>query len=954
MAVPILATKLYIPPPRPQAVRRPRLIERLNAARQHKVTLISAPAGYGKTTLVSEWIADFRLPILSRQALDFRLDTPETLSIQNPIAWLSLDENDNDPLRFLTYLVAALQTLAPNLGHGVLALLQSPQPPPLETTLTALLNELATLPDPVVLILDDYHLIEDKAVDQALTFLIEHLPPSIHLVITTREDPQLPLARQRARGALNEVRAADLRFTPAEAAAFLNQMMGLNLAAEEITALGARTEGWIAGLQLAALSLRGREDIPGFIQAFTGDNRYIGDYLVEEVLQRQPAPVRTFLLQTAILDRLCGPLCDAVTQQTDGSGLLALLERANLFVVPLDDKREWYRYHHLFADVLQAHALKEPHTQASLLHQRASAWYEQNGLRADAIQHALAAKDFGRAADLVELMWPAMHRSNFRSAALRSWMKALPAALVRARPVLSVGYAWEYLNSGQLEAAETYLQDAERWLARAVDTGAVDTGERPEAAVDAMSVMDEAEFRALPAEIASARTYLALARGDLAGTVTYARRVLDLLPAHEYVRRGPAAALLGLAYWANSELEAAYQTLADGLAGFQKVGSINFAISGVYGLADIRTVQGRLRQASQVYQQALQLALAQGEPPIQGTAELYLGLSELYREQGDLSAAAQHMAKSVALSEQAALPNWPHRYPVVQAQLQQSLGDLTGALALLDEAERHYFRGPVPDVRPIAALRARVWVRQGRLTEALNWVQKQHLTVADELSYLREFEHITLARLLIAQQQNDRSQQTIQAALALLARLLPAAEASGRTGSVIEVLMLQALAHQAQGNIATALIALERALTLAEPEGYVRLFVDEGLPMARLLSAAAAQGIMPDYSSRLLAAFTADVAMPTTQSKIKSLSPPVQAWKDPKLVLEGSKMVEPLSERELDVLRLLATELNGPEIANRLMVSLNTLRTHTKNIFSKLGVNNRRAAVRRAEELGLL
>jgi LuxR family maltose regulon positive regulatory protein len=351
--------------------------------------------------------------------------------------------------------------------------------------------------------------------------------------------------------------------------------------------------------------MQGREDITGFISAFAGDNRYIVDYLIEEVLQRQPERVQHFLLQTAILDRLCGPLCDAVTQLEDGHGMLETLERANLFLIPLDDKRDWYRYRHLFADVLQARLLKEQPTQLSILHQRASAWYEQHGLRADAIQHALAGADFARAADLVELTWPALHRSHFRSAALLVWMKTLPDALVRVRPVLSVGYAWEYLNGGQLEAAEAHLQDAERWLARAGDTGA-----QPEAPIDAMSVMDEAEFCALPAEIASARTYLALARGDIAGTVTYARQVLDLLPENEYVRRGPAAALLGLAYWANGELEAAYQTLAAGMAGFQKGGNLIFAISGTYGLADIRTVQGRLRAAIQIYQQALQLALA--------------------------------------------------------------------------------------------------------------------------------------------------------------------------------------------------------------------------------------------------------------------------------------------------------------------------------------------------------
>ncbi len=926
MSTPILATKLYIPPARPTLVRRPHLLARLNAALAHKLTLISAPAGYGKTTLVSEWIHQKdeggRMEDGSRQAA---LHPSFFILHPSRIAWLSLDEGDNDPTRFLTYFVAALQTLAPQLGVGVLALLQSPQPPPLETTLTALLNEIATLPDQVVLILDDYHLMEANAVNQALTFLIEHLPPRMHLVITTREDPQLPLARLRARGELSEVRAADLRFTAAEATDFLNQMMGLNLAAEQIAALGTRTEGWIAGMQLAALSLRGREDIPGFIRAFTGDNRYIGDYLVEEVLQRQPAPVRTFLLQTAILDRLSGPLCDAVTQQSDGSGMLALLERANLFVVPLDDKREWYRYHHLFADVLHAHALKEQPTQVAIWHGRASAWYEAHGLRAEAIHHALAAADFARAADLVELTWPALHRSNFRSAALHGWMKALPAAVVRTRPVLSVGYAWEYLNSGELEAAVAYLRDAEAWLDRA--------DELPTAA---MTFMDAEEFQLLPGEIASARTYLALAQGDIAGTVTYARRALALLPANAYVRRGPAAALLGLAYWASGELDAAYQALAEGMAGFQQASNIIFALSGTYGLADIRTVQGRLPEAVQIYQQALQLALAQGEPVVQGTAELYLGLGELAREQGDLQAAAQYLAQSTALGEGAALPNWPCRRAIVQAQMQQTLGDLADALDLLDEAARHYFRGPVPDFRPIAALKARVWVRQGRLTEALGWVRERGLSAADDLSYLREFEHITLARVLIAHHQHDRSEAHLQAAMTLLARLLAAAETGGRMGSVIEILLLQALAYEVQDKIPAAMAPLARALILAEPAGYVRLFVDEGAPMAELLRRLKEEdGRLKAYLQKLRAAFGEQATIHPSSSILHPL-------------------VEPLSERELEVLRLLGTELSGPEMARQLIISLNTLRTHTKNIFSKLGVNNRRTAVRRAEELDLV
>ena len=447
MSTPILATKLYIPRLRPNVVSRPRLIERLNEGLHRNLILISAPAGFGKTTLVSEWVA----------------------GCDRPVAWLSLDEGDNDPTRFLTYLVAALQTIAPNIGVGVLGALQSPQPPPTEAILTALLNEITAIPDNFVLVLDDYHVLDAKPIDHALTFLSSICHHSMHLVIATREDPQLPLARLRARGQLTELRAADLRFTASEAAEFLNQVMGLGLSAADIAALEDRTEGWIAGLQLAALSLQGRQDVPGFIRAFAGDHRYIVDYLVEEVLQRQPEPVRSFLLQTSILDRLHGPLCDAVTGQEEGNARLEALERGNFFVVPLDDKRHWYRYHHLFAEVLSAHLMAEQPDQVATLHRRASEWYEQNGLAADAIRHALAAEDFERAADLIELAVPAMRRSR-QEATVLGWLKALPDELVHCRPVLSVGYAWALLAVGELEAVEARLRDAERWLDTTADT----------------------------------------------------------------------------------------------------------------------------------------------------------------------------------------------------------------------------------------------------------------------------------------------------------------------------------------------------------------------------------------------------------------------------------------------------------------------------------------------------
>jgi LuxR family maltose regulon positive regulatory protein len=512
----LLLTKLYIPPLRPNLVPRQRLIERLNQGLHfgHKLTLISAPAGFGKTTLVSEWLAG-----CNRQA-----------------AWLSLDEGDNEPTRFLTYFVAALQTLVlseiegttADIGERVLGMLQSPQSPPTELVLTTLLNEIASIPDIFILVLDDYHVIDAQPVDDALIFMLEHLPPQIHLVIATREDPRLHLARLRVRSQLTEMRVADLRFTLSEAAGFLNQVMGLTLSAEEIAALERRTEGWIAGLQMAALSMQGRADTTTFIQAFTGSHRFVMDYLVEEILQQQSERVRTFLLQTSILDSLNSPLCDAVTGQADSRKMLEDLERGNLFVIPLDDKRHWYRYHHLFADVLNAHLMEEQPNHVSALHQRASEWYEKNRLPADAIRHAFAAEDFEQAAHLVELAMPAMDWS-FQSAAWLGWVKALPDELIRVRPVLSVGYAMALLEIGELEAVEARLRDAERCLETAVGMNA-----RPGTG---MVFVDEEQFRSLPGKIATARAYHVQALGDVSGAVTYARQALDLLPESDFSER---------------------------------------------------------------------------------------------------------------------------------------------------------------------------------------------------------------------------------------------------------------------------------------------------------------------------------------------------------------------------------------------------------------------------------
>ncbi len=910
MSTPILTTKLYVPPPRLGVVERYRLIERLNDGLYRKLTLVSAPAGFGKTTLVSAWSA----------------------GCAQPVAWLSLDEGDNDTTRFLAYLNAALQTVTPvqssaaEMGDGILGTFQSPQSPPVELLLTNLLNQVTTVPEPFFLVLDDYHVINAEQVDSAITFLLDHLPPQMHVVIATREDPDLPLARLRARGQLVELRAADLRFTPAESAEFLNQVMGLKLSADNIAALETRTEGWIVGLQLAALSMQGRSDIASFIQAFTGSHRFVLDYLLEEVLQRQPEPVLDFLLQTAILDRLSGSLCDAVTGRADSKALLEVLERDNLFVIPLDDQRQWYRYHHLFAEVLQTRLMDQHRLQVSGLHERASLWYEQNGLPADAIHHALAAQNFERAAGLIELAWSAMDISS-QSATWLGWVKVLPNELILTRPVLSVGYAWALLDNGDMEACEARLQDAEWWL-----NTSGHREERPEIPATEMVVVDKEVFQSLSATIATARAYRALALSDIANAVKYAQQGLSLTPEHDNIRRIIATALLTIAQYANGDVEAADRSLSDFRAYLQNAGSISTAIGISFVLADIKRARGRLHEAASAYQHALQLAASQGEPMPVGTADLYRGLSALDCEWGELETAAQTLLMGKKLGEQVPLTGWMHRLCIAEAQICAAQGELERALDLLNEAERRYVRSPLPEVQPVAALKARIWIRQGKLSEALAWVREQGLSADDEVDYLHEFAHIVLARLLIAQYQHGQADGGILEATGLLERLLQAAEASGRIGSVIEILILQALAHEALHDNSRALVFLERALTLAEPEGYVRLFVDEGAPMDGLLREAAKRAIAPNYVSQLRAAFGhAEARMPVAQL-----------------------LLEPLSERELEILKLLSTDLSGPEIARELMVSLSTVRTHTQNIYTKLGVNTRRSALRRAEELNLL
>ena len=887
MASLLLRTKLFVPRPRPDLVRRPGLSQRLSRTPRPRLTLVSAPPGFGKTTLLAAWL--------------------DTSGSERPVAWVSLEESEREPDSFWTYVVTALDTAAPGVGATALPLLQTPHPP-IATVLAAVLNELSALPVGLDLVLDDYHLADGPGIAGDVAFLLEHLPPDVHLVISTRADPDLPLARLRAGGELVEVRAADLRFTLDEVAAYLNEVIGLDLDAGDIAALEGRTEGWIAALQLAALSLRGRDDAAGFIAGFAGDDRYVVDYLVEEVLGRQPDDVRTFLLQTSILDRLSGSLCDAVTLGQDGRSLLEILDRSNLFVVPLDDSRQWYRYHHLFADVLRTHLLEERPDEVADLHRRASRWYDAAREPVAAVRHALAAGDAGAAAALVERALPDLQR-NRQEATIRRWIDAVPPEEVRVRPVLAVGFIGALMSGGEFEGVAQRLDDVERLLTSP-------SGDRV--------VLDQAELARLPSAIAMYRAALALIGGDPSATVLHADRAVAMAVEDDHLVLSAASALSGLASWGSGDLDAAHRGYSTAVEGLRRAGHLSDVLGCSVTLADIEITQGRLGEAHRTYDDGLRLATREPDVVMRGTPDMLVGLSQIAFERNDLESASDLLTRAEELGEHAGLPRLPYRRRVGRARLRASEGDLAGAVALLEDADRVYDGDFSPHVQPVPAMRARLLVAQGRLAEAVDWASEHHLSPDDDLAYVREYEHVTLARVLLARHAAEPSPSTLHTAYGLLERLRVAAEEGGRRGSLIEVLSLEAVAHHAPA-------ILERALRLAEPEGYVRTFVGEGAPMAALLEALSRQQPSWSYPRRLLDALGRSVGEPLRQ-----------------------RLVDPLSARELDVLRLLASDLDGPAIARELVVSLNTVRTHTKNIYAKLGVNSRRAAVTRASELGLL
>ncbi len=877
MNIPILATKLYLPPSRTKVVLRPRLIERLNEGLRGKLILISAPAGFGKTTLVSEWVE----------------------ASKRPTAWLSLDEGDNDPTRFLTYLVTALQTIAPDVGNRMLAALQSPQPPPTDSILTSLLNEVNAIPDDFLLVLDDYHIIDEQSIDHAITFLLDHLPPQMHLIITTREDPNLPLARLRARSQLTELRASTLRFTPDEAAVFLNQVMNLNLSADDIATLETRTEGWIAGLQLAAISMQGHQDVSSFIQSFSGSHHFVLDYLVEEVLQRQPEHVQMFLLRTSILDRLCGSLCDAVLLDKSASGQTTLesIEHANLFLIPLDNERRWYRYHHLFADLLRQRLHQRMATEGvAELHSRASLWYEEHGLELDAFHHAAAAHDIERVERLIEGDgMPLQFRSAW--APVLNWLESLPKAVLDARPSLWVTYASTLLFGGQQPSAvELKLQAAEKALKTAETNDNTDD---------------------LIGRIAAIRALLGVISHDAETIMIQSQRALEYLHPSNIPVRTAATMALGHAYQLQGNRAAARQAFLEVIAFSNASRNSVYTTSAAMYLAHLEESDNQLVSATTTYRRAVQLA---GDPPEAMVAIAYLGLARIYYQWNDLADAEAYGQQCAHFLRQMYSIDTTAAYDVFLARLKLTQGDAAGALATLAEAEafvhQHHFMHRMPE---IAATQVIALLQQGNLAAAAHIARTHDLPISQARIYLAE--------------------GNPSAALGLLVPLRQQMEAKGWADEQLRVMILTAIALHARGEKDDAVQMLVDALSMAKTGGFIRLFVDEGLPMAQLLSEASARGIMLDYIGNLLTAIE-----PQRQKRKENAHPPSPA----------QPLIEPLSQRELEILRLVADGLSNREISERLFIALVTVKVHNGKIFEKLQVQRRTEAVARARELGLL
>jgi LuxR family maltose regulon positive regulatory protein len=875
----LLSTKLNIPPTRPQLVFRPRLIAKLNDGLKRKLTIVSAPAGYGKTTLVVEWL---------RQR-------------DQPFTWLTLDGGDNDPVRFLDYLVASWQKVYPNIGQTAQAILEAPQAAAIEQVLNILINEIAD--KPLFFVLDDYHVIEESTIHEALTYLLDHMPLQLHLVITTRADPPLPIPRLRGRGQLCELHAADLRFALDEVEAFLNKVMGLVLSKEQIIVLERHTEGWITGLQMAALSMQGRENVSEFIQAFTGSHRYILDYLTEEVLNRQTKELEAFLLHTSILDRLTGPLCAAVTGQTNSHDILRTLEATNLFLIPLDEERRWYRYHSLFADVLQNRLRVSDPNLLKKLHQRAAAWFEKQGFFEYAIHHAAVGGLLEKAAALIETNASSMLGRGELYTLLN--LIELLEALLDERPWLSIYKSWALALSGQLDQADRWRQKAEVVIA----------------------ANDVKPSRHMQGHIAAIQFYCT-SWGKTDTAFAYAQKALEYLPENEQIIRSIVTSLIGSFLRFVGDYTEAVQALEATRRTARDAGNHYLELYALTTLSAVAYYQGQLHESCNFAQGALKLATLPTGQMLPSASWALKGLGYINYEWNDLESAEKHTQLAVDLG-----PKWGDPIDMIStflllSHIKIANGDLTGAQQAFEKGEEVIQSHKVSPnlVNWVKAEKAHYWLRQENLEAAVRWAQGSRMSATDEISLLRTSEYRTLARVYMATEKYGE-------ALKLLIRLQERVEAAGRTRSLIQALVMRALAHQAMNDIPQALSALKRALTMTQTEGYIRMFVDEGEPMSRLLHLALRESVNPDYIGQLLADFTG----PTEPS-----------------VTGDYRLVEPLSERELEVLRLITAGLSNQEIAEELVIAVSTVKSHINHIYGKLEVKSRTQAVARGQALGLL
>jgi LuxR family maltose regulon positive regulatory protein len=892
----ILKTKLFIPRPRSNLVARPRLTNRLSAGLDGKLTLIAAPAGYGKTTLLSEWIP------------------------QSPrcITWLSADQDDNDPTIFWSYLIASFQQIHPEIGASAQSLLQSAEAPLLTSIITSIINDIVVFNEPFATVIDDYHFIGNPHIHESVTYLIEHLPENIHLIITTRIDPYIPLSKLRAQNRLTELRANDLKFTSNEASSFLTRVMGLTLTEAEVTSLELRTEGWIAGLQIAALSMQNHEDVSKFILELSGNHRHIMAYLADEVLNQRPKGTLEFLLQTSILDHLSGPLCDAITEGSGGQELLENLEHANLFITPLDGEGRWYRYHHLFAEILQARLQKVFRDRLPDLHRRAVKWLSDHGMIEEAVHHAIAGGDLEEATRLIQLEAGRLLRKG-SSTTIGRWLDAIPEESVRAIPELSLARGWTYFFGPRLN-----LKSAEEWAQRALQvaktSGTLDTG--------------------LKGEVAALQAMIAVTRSDIAQSLELSRKALDELPI-ESPWRTAVTFSLGTAYYLSGNIISAAPIFEEAVRLSQPAGEHFIQLASASFLGEIRLFQGRISQALDIFKQVL--TWADSNIPQKGGVMAHGGIAYILCEQNQLDAALTHIELGARQIQDVGGAWSAFVIYRALARIHQARGNLVSALDVLELAQQIGERTQVSLViAQAAALKVRIWLAQGDLAAAYTWAECSGLNPDDSQAShpgWHEIEYLTLARVL-----NMQGKYT--EALTLLDHLLRAAQTDERNGSTIAILITQALVLESQGSKIRAFGQLERALTLAEPEGYIRVFIDEGEPIYCLLKefrihhrekirnfAGSASSRLIKYVDVLLSAFS------QTQTSERAHS---DYW-------SGQ-----ISSRELQVLHLIELGLTNQEIAERLVIAVSTVKSHINSIYNKIGADNRVQALTIAREQGLL